>query len=208
MNQTAESTQMEQLLALLERHRQDTCERVLAESRREAADLARQARRAARQRVAAAVAGERRRLAETVRDAEAHIATRKRQRRQAQAAHWLERGWALLEQALAARWADPAARRVWCRSLFLQGQGALGSGGWVVEYPQGSDVEAIRHCMQEVIGGQSARLVADPELRAGLRIHADDACLDGSIAGLTADHAQVQALLLAQMIADPEEAQP
>lgn len=188
------------LLETLRGHVEQRCRELRDAAERDAAALLREARRGARVRMHQAIQAERKQSERKIQMAVAGLETVRRQRRQEKAKHLLEQGWEPLREALRRRWQEPAARRLWCRSLVEQALGALGSGDWRIEHPadwKPAELGELTHKMAERAGSEPT-FAARRNLAAGLRISAAGACLDGTIDGLLADRAEIEGLLLAE----------
>ncbi len=193
--------QVETLLDLVERHRAERCNQLLAQAQERRHSLLAQAYGEARARMHEAIVTERRRGNEKLDATRAQLETRARQQQHRTALLLLRQGWELLGQAALQRWKAATQRRLWVRTLLRQAMQLLPRCAWVIEHPPGWDtaecaaqLEAIReHC------GVEPQLRADGQMHAGLRICADGACLDGTLEGLLADRDSIEAQLLAQL---------
>jgi hypothetical protein len=106
-----------------------------------------------------------------------------------------------LPDELARRWRDPQARARWAGAMLAHAAALLTDGDWEIRHP--SDWPAAE---REVAARRLApvsrlavRFTADPEIRAGLQIHAGHNVVDGSVAGLLADRAAIEARLLSRL---------
>jgi hypothetical protein len=193
-------TQAEALLEELRRDQHERCRDLIQAAHAEAADLVRQAWRQARARMHQAVQEERNRFALSLRKAEAQLETEARRRDQAYRMHLLAEGWGLLQDALRHRWAQPAARRLWCAAVVEQALERLLAGRWQIEHPAGWDpaeLGDLARALGERAGGAPAFHARD-DIQAGLRIRAGGACLDGTIRGLLVDRSDIEGRLLAE----------
>lgn len=132
--------------------------------------------------------------------AEAQIATELRVRDQARAAGNLRDGCPVLVNAVADRWNDREARRLWAMSLADEARRRLRPGAWVVEHPAdwGDDEQAAFLARLGPDAGRTeVAFRASEDFDSGLRILANGAVLDATPERLLADKPAVQALLLA-----------
>lgn len=193
--------QINALLALVEQHRAERCGQLLAQAEERRHTLLAEAYSEARARMHEAVLTERRRGKDKLDATRAQLETRARQQQHQTALLLLQQGWELLGQAVLQRWKSAAPRRLWVDTLLRQALLLLPRCSWVIEHPPGWDPaecaelhEALRaHC------GGEPELRANDQIDAGLRICAEGAFLDGTLEGLLADRAAIEAQLLAQL---------
>lgn len=158
-----------------------------------------QARATARARVREAIDGLRRegvlRLARAraQRDAEQHSEA------QRQSARAVADAMPLLRDALDARWREPQARRQWIAAVVELAAKRLRRGAWLVAHAADWSADEQKAFVEAVGGADHISFRADKELRAGLRITADQATLDATPDGLVADKRTIAALLLDEL---------
>ena len=191
----------EALLELIHRSASDHADTVLSQAREQARERIRAAFREARQRVARAIAGERLRASGLLANHEAQLETHDRQRYQDAVQHLLTRARHRLGPALMARWARADGRQQWLEQLLDQAGRRLPRGTWTLEHPADWDPVEVRRWRDriEAATGHAPAARACSELRAGVRILAGGACLDGTLDGLLADEGKVRARLLARL---------
>lgn len=193
--------QVETLLALVEQHRAARCGELLAQAEARRHALLAEAYAEARVRMREAILTERRRGQDKLDATRAQLATRARQQQHQTALLLLQQGWELLGQAMLQRWKTAPQRRQWISTLLHQALQRLPRCGWVIEHPPGWDTTecaALQDALRDHCGGMP-QLRADEQIDAGLRIRAAGACLDGTLEGLLADRAAIEAQLLAQL---------
>jgi hypothetical protein len=193
-------TQAEVLLEELRQDEKRRCRELIKAAETEATVLVRQARRDATTRMHKAVQEERSRASRSLQKAAAQLQTRARRRHQVHARQIAKESWGLLPDALRRRWADPAARRLWCDVVVTEALQRLGPDTWQVEHPVGWDPAELGELLGDLGDGMGDRLafVARDDFPAGLRICAGSACLDGTIDGLLADRDHIEGQLLAE----------
>jgi hypothetical protein len=199
--QTIIEAQVGELLKLVESHRQDSCRKILEQAQSQAATIVKQAHREARARMHAATEQERTRAKEKIASTRAHLQTRRRQRHQQADMLLLERGWEKLRETLMKRWQDVDQRRVWVQALLREGLTLLPAEAWRVEHPPGwQPAEMLDLSSATALGTQDQTpvFVEARDIAAGLRIHVDHACLDGTLDGLLAIREAIEAQLLAE----------
>jgi hypothetical protein len=185
------------LLDLVEADRARRCAEILDEARARAARTVAAAHEEARERMRAAFDEERHRLSSALAAAEARLATHRRLREQRLAAAFLKAGLQSLPEALRARWQRPAARAQWISRAIGEARSALASGDWNIAHaPPLTDEEraALTAALAQI--SVVPQFVADEALRAGLAISAGGNVVDGTLAGIVADRADVGARLL------------
>ena len=190
--------QTQALLALVEADRARKCDAILDEARARAAALRAEAHADARRRMRAAFVEERARRDERVAAARANLQTRRRLALQRRAAALLAEGWRCLPAALTRRWRDPAARRQWVEGVVASARARLPPSGWRIthapDWPAAERDELARELA--VALGSAPELIVDANAGAGLRIAAGGNVMDGTLAGLLADRAEIGARLL------------
>ncbi len=193
--------QMQTLLTLVEQHQRSRCEQVLATARAKRSEIIGQAHHDGRRRMHEAIDTERRNAREKLEATRAQLQTRARQQQHKSALLLLHRGWELLGEAVLLRWKSPPQRRQWVCALLQQAMALLPARQWIIEHPPGWDHGECAELLPPVCEhcGSEPQLRANEQLHAGLRICADGACLDGTLAGLLADREAIEAQLLAQL---------
>ena len=193
--------QVAELLKVVEDHREERCRRILEQAKAQVVTIVRQAHQEARARMHAAIEQERARAKEKIASTQAHLQTRRRQRHQQADMLLLERGWEKLRETLMKRWQDVDQRRAWVQALLREGLTLLPAKAWRIEHPPGwQSAEMLDLSGATALGtqGQTPVLVEARDIAAGLRIHVDHACLDGTLDGLLAIREAIEAQLLAE----------
>jgi len=193
--------QMQALLALVDADRVTKCDAILGEARERAAASLAEAHAEARERMRAAFAEERARRDERVAAARANLQTRRRLAAQRRTAALLAAAWQRLPAALLARWRQTATRETWTRSVVAHAQARLPDGPWRITHAPGWPA-AEREALVRTLGA-APEFVEDADAGAGLKIAAAGNVVDGTLAGLTVDRAEVGARLL-QLLEDRE----
>jgi F0F1-type ATP synthase membrane subunit b/b' len=196
----AVEAQMRQLLQVVARHRDERCNELLGQARREASQVIRQAHAEARARMHESVQGIREERRSRLAAAEAQLQTRRRRRREAADLWLLAAAWQPLRKALQGRWSQKTARRQWIDFLVQRARTLLVASDWQIEHPLDWPVQE-RTSLEERLNGQLGRLpefIPREQISAGLRICADGTCVDGTLEGLLRDQARIESLLLAR----------
>jgi len=196
------------LLAEVARYRERTCAAALAAAHEEAAGYVARAHAEARQRFHAGAQETRRRAAARIRGAEAAVEAVARWRAQEVGRALVARGERLLEAALTARWADPEGRRGWLAWAAGSATARMVATDWVVAHPAGwAKTEWEGATAGLAVAVATPRLVADPQIVAGLRITVAGATVDATVAGILANLARIGGRLLALTRDDREGAE-
>ena len=194
------SQALDEMLKLVADASRRDCEAVAASAERDARELIGAAHRAARRRMHDSVLEIRQIMRRELNQAQAALETARRQHQQRCDFRLLEASWSLLGDALVRRWQDAPARQAWIASLVHQARHALPVGNWQVHHPVDwptNERERLAADLSAV--GVTPQWIVDPRARAGLRLCAQGACLDGTAEGILADRAAIQAQLLAKL---------
>jgi hypothetical protein len=192
--------QVNALEELVESTREEHCRRLMEDAKRGVQETVRRAHRENRARMRAAIEEQRKRMEETLAATRARLATRARQQQQRLDEEQLRLAWPPLGDALLERWRDPACRRRWILGLVDEALARLPREAWRIEHPRDfnpAELSAVNERIGEHCGGKSSDFAAIDNLRAGLRISAGGACVDGTSAGLLTDRNRIEAELLA-----------
>lgn len=189
---------LQALLAMLAAEQQAQCARIAAAAQAEADALRERSRAEALARVREVFAEQRQRRAERLAAAQARLATQRRLHAQRHTAALLAQALAQLPRELQALWADPATRRAWVAATLASAQRQLPAGAWVLRHAPGLTDED-----RAAFAAPARQFEEDAALGAGLRVEAGANVVDGSLAGLMADHADFEAQLLRQLEASP-----
>jgi len=141
-------------------------------------------------------------LREARRDADAQIAlaragaqARLRRARQALTSAALAGVQDRVQRALAARWADPAARAAWIAMALADAARHLPAGSWIVTHPAQASVPASAVLPE----GVTLEARPDAALDAGVRIACGGAQVDATAAGLLRARERIAALWLGEL---------
>ena len=189
------------LLALVERDRAAQCDALVAEATGRAAALLQGAHAEALARMREVFAEERRRAHESLAAARAKLATRQRLHDQRRTAALLALAWQRLPDAVRLRWRDGALRRRWVDAILAAALKVLPRSQWRIMHGPDWPVAERQALLARVAPNLDAAPASDEDagIVAGLRIAAGGNVVDGTLAGLVEDRAQVGAQLLRQM---------
>ncbi len=191
--------QVEGLVERVTRYRDGRRTELRAAAAAQRQEILKGARAEARANVRSAVALERARREQGLRQAQAQAELEARQRAQQQIARLLASMWDELPQALAARWQSPADRRRWIAAAVTAAGALLAARPWRIAHGEGWAESETRELEALALahGARSVEWVVDPGTIAGLRIYTAGACVDATVAGLTARRAEIEAAFLA-----------
>jgi hypothetical protein len=189
---------MQALLDLVETDRKRRCDAITGDARARAAATIAAAHAEARGRMRNAVEEERRRFEIRVAAAQARLLTHRRLHEQRRAGELLAAGWQELPAALCDRWRQPEFRQSWIASVIAEARKVLPRDAWRIAYAPGwpdDERVALANTLTATLGGPPT-LIVDAAARAGLRVSAGGNVIDGTLAGLLGDRAEIGARLL------------
>ena len=193
--------QVYSLLARLNQDQDVACRELRDAAAAQAAQLVAAAHDRARSRLKAAALEKRRRVEEHCRKVRVKLETRRREEQFAELGKRLGDGLAMLPAALAERWADAEPRGAWCRMVLDGSALAMRRGAWRLEVAPGLSAAERAELAERAttLAGRVVAMEEIAELRAGLAVVHEGVRFDGTVAGLLADGARVQAALLAEL---------
>ena len=190
-------TRTQALLDVVEADRKRRCDEITGEARACAAATVAAAHAEARVRMRSAFEEERRRSETRVAAAQARLMTRRRLHEQRRAENLLAAGWQELPAALCDRWRQPECRQSWIETVIAEARKVLPPEAWHIAYAPGwSDGERAAIAASLPTLGRPPELALDEGARAGLRVSAGGNVINGTLAGLLADRAEIGARLL------------
>lgn len=193
--------QLQHLLSVVERHRDERCTTLLEAARAQAQQLLKRARREARARMHQAIESAREQGRRQLASAQAQHQTQLRMQRQREDLALLARAWQPLHDRLLERWQQNDSRRRWIDALLAQAAATLIDRHWHIEHPADwpeSERAALEARLRTELG-QAPVFSAREALTAGLRIRAGDAVIDGSAEGLLRARDSIEAMMLAAL---------
>ena len=202
---------LQALLALVDADRERQCSKILDDARSGAVTLRGQARAQALVLVRLTFDEQRRTLQARVAAAQARLATQQRLHEQQRSSTLLALAWQQLPAALQARWAQPAARAAWVAHVLATAHARLPAAGWRIVHTPDWPADGLATAADTLARGGhgDATFDADATLSAGLKVRAAGNLIDGSLHGLLADRAEIDAALLRRLeTAEAEVATP
>jgi hypothetical protein len=190
-----------EMLKLVEEQELGRCREAMTRAHAQAQVMRRDAQRAARARMHAHVQALKQERRRALALASAELDTAHRQYRNRCDYALIEAGLKQLDTALADRWQDTVARQQWVEGVVRNALACLPRERWEISYPPGWPESAQRELDARLARELGAAPVfrAEPGIRAGLRVRAGTALLDGTLEGLLADRTPIEALMLAEL---------
>jgi hypothetical protein len=194
-------SRVQALLDVVEADRQRRCDAIRRDAAQSAEATRTNARNEARQRLRIAFANERELREQRLGAAQAKLQTHRRLHDQRRAAALLEAGWQRLPEVLCRRWNDAQARRQWVDRVVTEARSALRPGSWRITHADLWPAEEQARVAAALTrdGTAPPQFVADASIPAGLKIARDANLIDGTLAGMLADRADIAARLLRHM---------
>ncbi|MDO9285615.1 MAG: hypothetical protein Q7U26_11995 [Aquabacterium sp.] len=193
------------LLDLVEADRARQCAQILGEARVRATALRRQAQAEALARLRQAFESQRHLSRQRLAAAQAQLATQRRLQAQQRTAALLQLAWQQLPAALQARWQQADARAAWVREVLASARDRLPRGPWQIAHAPdwpAAEQQALAPVLATA-NGAAPVFEADPRIKAGIRIAINGNRIDGTLDGLLADRAAVDARLLHHLESTP-----
>jgi hypothetical protein len=188
------------LLDLIEADRACQCGQVLGDAHGRAATLRAQASEQARTRMRQVFAEQRQRRHDQLAAAQARLATRRRLHAQQRTAALLLLAWQQLPGELRSLWQHGDTRAAWVRHVLAYARERLQPGPWVIVHAAAWPSEEQQALARSLANGRAEpRFEADASIQAGLKVVAGSNVIDGTITGLLADRADIEAQLLRQL---------
>jgi F0F1-type ATP synthase membrane subunit b/b' len=192
-------TQLQQLLEVVEKHREEECSKLIEQARARSRKIVRAAFSDARRRLHQDIVNTREDTRKQLASAEAQYQTQLRLARQELDQKLLATAWLSLYEALIRLWQDPETRKGWIRDCIKQASHILIEQDWVIECPidwsEDECIEIRKRLIEE--RGDQIIFQTKPSIYAGLRITAGNSCVDGTVEGLLRQRTRIEELLLA-----------
>ena len=194
-------SRVEALLDLIDKDRQRRCDTIRRDAEKSASATRAEARDQAIARLRIAFNDERQLREQRIAAAQAKLQTHRRLHEQRRAAALLDAGWQRLPDLLCERWSAAASRDRWVSRVVVEARAALRPGSWRIAHAQAwphEEREALAERLARELGA-SPLFVAETAIRAGLKIASGANVIDGTLAGLLSDRADIAARLLRHM---------
>ena len=189
------------LLDLIEADRARRCEEILGDANGRASASHADAREAARSRVRQVFREQRQRRHDEVAAAQARLATRRRLHEQRRTAALLQLAWQQLPGALRALWRQEGSRADWVRHVLAYARDRLQPGPWRIVHAADWPVFEREALASSLLADAriEPRFEADASIEAGLKVVDGRNVVDGTIVGMLADRADIEARLLRRL---------
>jgi hypothetical protein len=204
VNNQAESVvdaQLDNLLQVVERNRDERCRQLLDTAHAQARQLLQQAYREARERLHHKVLATREEARRQLASAQAQQQTRLRLQRHHADEVLLARAWAPLCEQLLQRWERQDSRMLWIDNLIEQARSMLLERHWKIEHPAGwpePERAALVRRLESDLDVPPV-FVSQAQIAAGLRICAGPTCIDATDRGLLRARTRIEAMMLATL---------
>jgi hypothetical protein len=190
--------QAQALVDLIDGDRARQCGEVLGQASGRASSALAQAREDARKRVRQVFAEQRQRRDRELAAARARLATHRRLHEQRRIAALLQLAWDRMPGELRSTWQQAPARAAWTAQLLAYARARLKPGAWRIAHAPdwpADERDAVKASLV-ADAGVEPRFEADATIAAGLKVIDGTNVIDGTLAGLLADRAGVEARLL------------
>lgn len=193
--------QTQALLALIEADRARQCGQILGDAHGRATTLRAQASEQARSRMRQVFAEQRQRRHDQLAAAHARLATRRRLHAQQRTAALLLLAWQQLPGELRSLWQHSDSRAAWIRHVSDYAHERLQPGRWLIVHATDWPAAEQQTLASSLLAGARAepRFETDASIEGGLKVVAGNNVIDGTIIGLLADRADIEAQLLRQL---------
>lgn len=198
---TIVGTQLQHLLDVVDRRREEQCKNVINEAQAQARQIVKKAWHDARSHAHEDLSELREQIRKQRAYADAQQHTRQRQQRQQVEQQLIGAGWQQLQDALQQLWNDPETRKRWVNDLILKASGTLIDAHWSIEHPSDWPGQECLDLKARLSNEFECFPTFEPQraITAGLRITAGGACVDGSNNGLLQGSTRIEAMLLARI---------
>jgi hypothetical protein len=200
-------TQSAALLQRVTEDRERRCAVLRTTAESQATQIVSSARAEARNTVHNAVIQERSRMDLGMRQARARADIEARRRERQKSRELLEQMWTEIETALEQRWREAAPRRAWIDAAMGQAAALLAGRAWLIESgpdltaPERSDLTAAA----QALGAKTVEWSLQPVMPPGLKIRAQNVCIDATVPGLLARRDAIEAAFLAEYLPSTEK---
>lgn len=199
---TGTEAQVEHLLGVVHRHRDERCAKLRDLARAQAKSLLQKAHEQARAHMHQHIVNMRETYRQRIAAARARNDTLLRLRQQHASQAMLDNARQPLREALRRRWQNESARNLWIGALLNVAARTLLAHDWRIEHPpdwpQAERDELRRRLLP--LGVTAPDFVAWDDIEAGLRIVADCTVIDATLIGLLQHKTAIEARLMAGLM--------
>ena len=192
--------QLQRLLEIVDEFKKQQCEELLNQAREQSRQVVRHSYRNARTRLRTHILEDRQQLNQSLASVRAKQHTFVMQQKHQASRMFLDDSWEILTSKLVERWQNAGQRQSWVKAIADIAIASLPSSEWCVSC--GGDFSKSEHKqLREYITAKSETKVeikTVPDIRAGIRIEAGGAVVDGTLQGLLSDRVRIESEILAQ----------
>lgn len=203
-NQTTQT--LEHLLGVVLENREQRCTAVSENTHAQAQEILKQAHTRVQTRLHRHILILRDKYRVGISAAQARNHTLTRQQQQKADSAFLEAAWPILRESLRALWKTPQSRILWVDAAISNASSVLLEPDWRVEYPPDFTDEE-RKLLKQILRdkhGRKAKLAADDDIEAGIRILAHGTVMDATLEGLLQQKSSIEATLIARIKQDTQ----
>lgn len=192
--------QVQRLLEIVNNYQQEQCGVLSEQAGQQSQQIIRQAYREARLRLHHDIQDSRQHMQQELSATRAKLHTMMMQQRHRADQEFLAQSWELLVAKLMQRWQKPEQRKLWVQKIFDTAIQVLPAEQWQVAHPPDWPTAEKKQFEEMVSHNAQKQLVIAPdaEMKAGIRISADGALVDGSLDGMLSDRVRIESEVLAQ----------
>ncbi len=194
--------QVEHLLEVVNRHRDERCVKLRAQAREQAITMMHQAHARERARMHEHIVEIREKCRLRIAAARARNETLARLQLQQAGQLMLDQAREPLRDALIRRWQNESTRRLWIDALLDVAVRTLLVHDWRIEHPPAwpqVELDDLRLRLHE-LGATATNFVGYDDIDAGLRIVASGASIDASLVGLLQRKTAIESVLMARLM--------
>lgn len=193
------AAQVQRLLDVVADYEQQQRQQIMAAAQQQARAIIRQAHAQARRQLHAEAVDSRERMRRELAREQARHQTAIKQQQHSADQQFLQQAWQQLHAGLLQRWQQPALRAAWLANILNVAAHTLPVCSWRISLAAGCSHDDLQQIAGRALlaTGMEATLLADDALTAGLHVAAQDALVDGSVAGLLQNRDDIAARLLA-----------
>ena len=192
--------QVQRLLEIVSNYQQEQCGVLTEQARQQSQQIIQLAYREARLRLHHDIQDSRQHMQQELSATRAKLHTMMMQQRHRADQEFLAQSWELLVSKLLQRWQKPEQRKLWVQKIFDTAIQVLPAEQWQVDHPPDWPTAEKKQFEEMLAHNAQKKLVVlpDADMKAGIRISADGALVDGSLEGMLSDRVRIESEVLAQ----------
>ena len=192
--------QLERLLQIVDDYKTSLHEQIVTKVVQEKSLIIKSAYRDSRSHLHDNIEEIRKRYRREISAANARQGTLVKQREHADNIRFLHQAWDLIEEKLLERWCIAEQRKAWIDKVTHHAFRLLPPGSWRIEHPVdwlNIEKDALSNFIHQRIDNEPT-FISDQNIKAGVRFGFSGATVDGTLQGLLADQARINAEMLAR----------